>query len=381
MPTVRVVFFSFLLLVAACDTEAQDVEQGPQALPVRVMTPVVREVTLWDEYIGRFNAVQRVELRPRVSGYLEEVHFDDGATVEAGDLLFTIDARPFQASLDRAEAAAAGVRTSGSLAQSELERARTLLDQRAGSQEEYDRAEQALAAARAEGQGAEAAVREAALAVSFTEIHAPIAGRIDRRLVDPGNLVTEAQTVLTTIVSVDPIHFAFEGTEADYLNYVRLSRQGERPSSRDAPNPVRIKIEGAEGYDVEGRMDFVGNEIDRRTGTIEGRALVPNPEGLLTPGMFGEMRLYGRDPFEALLVPASAVQFDQDRQFLWTVGPDDEAKMAFVTLGRTTEDDMRIVEDGVAADTRIIVSSFGALRPGTKVAPRADAPQTASVGG
>lgn len=367
-----VLFFAAMLLVLGCNGQAQNEGQGQQgAMPVTISAPDVREVELWDDYIGRFEAVERAELRPRVSGYLEAIHFEDGATVEEGTLLFTIDQRPFIATLDQANATYEQVRTNRQLAEAELNRAKQLLDARAGSREEYDRALQARDAARADLAGAEAAVRQAKLELGFTEIRAPISGRISQRRVDRGNLVSAGETVLTTIVAVDPIHFTFTGTEGDYLNYVRLDREGDRKSSRDAPNPVQIKIEGADGYDIEGKMDFVDNEIDASTGTIVGRALVPNPDGILTPGMFGEMRLYGRDPFEAILVPDAAIQFDQARQFVWVVDGEGKSAMRFVTLGRLVDDNMRIIDEGLDPDTRVITAGFTNLRPGTPVVNKA----------
>ncbi|MCQ8184489.1 efflux RND transporter periplasmic adaptor subunit [Parvularcula maris] len=375
----RSLLLTLLLLAAACGGGGEPASGQADALPVRTQKPEAREVVLWDEYIGRFEAVERAELRPRVSGYLEEVHFEDGAMVEEGQLLFTIDQRPFQATLDQARSSFEQVRTNQRLADAELSRAKQLLDARAGSQEEYDRALQARDAARASLAGAEAEVRRAQLDMGFTEVKAPISGRIGQRRIDRGNLITAGETVLTTIVAVDPIHFTFTGTEGDYLNYVRLARQGNRPSSRDAPNPVQIKIEGAESYDVRGEMDFVDNEIDASTGTIVGRAIVRNEESILTPGMFGEMRLYGRDPFEAMVIPDRAVQFDQDKQFVWVIGEDGNSAMRFVELGRLLGDNMRIIDGGLEADADVIVGGFTNLRPGTPVVSKAPEEQPASV--
>lgn len=358
------------LLIAACGSggdPAASGSGGPGAMPVKVGSPQMRTVTLWDNYIGRFEATERVELRPRVSGYLENIHFKEGAYVAEGDLLFTIDQRPFEAALDQANANLAQVRTNARLAQAELARAKELFDARAGSQEEYERALQARDAARANSSGAEASVRQAELDLGYTRITAPISGRIGQRRIDKGNLVTAGQTLLTTIVSVDPIHFTFTGTEGDYLNYVRLDQAGDRTSSRDAPNPIRIKIEGEDDFTIDGRMDFVDNEIDSRTGTIVGRALVPNDAGILTPGMFGEARLYGRDPFDAMVVPDTIVQFDQARQFVWVIGEEGTATMRFVRLGRLLDDDMRIVDEGLILEDRLIVSGFTNLRPGMPV--------------
>lgn len=377
-------FISVVLMICslqACGGGAPQQQQGP--MPVRTFQPQSRDVTLWDEYIGRFTAVNRVEIRPRVSGYLEEVHFQDGAMVEEGALLFTVDQRPFQASLSRAEAEFEAVRTQRNLAEAELKRASELLEARAGSQEEYDQALQSRDAARANLQAAQAAVRQASLDLDFTEIRAPIAGRISQHLVDIGNLVSAEQSLLTTIVSVDPIYFEFSAAEQDYQRYLELDRSGDRASSRTNPNPVRIRIANQQDYSVEGVMDFVDNEIDATTGTILGRARIDNPSGLLTPGLFGELRLYGRDPYEAILIPDSAVQFDQSRQFVWIVSAEGQAQMQFITPGRLVEDDMRIIDDGLSPDHQVIIGGLAMLQPGVPVQPKpqgaGDAPGPAAA--
>lgn len=356
--------------LAACSPGGSSggAQGGP--VPVSVQTPTVKEVTLWDEFIGRFEAVERVEIRPRVSGYLDEVHFTDGTDVEKGQLLFTIDQRPFQAALDGAKARAEAARTRAQLAATQLERARNLLSRQVVSQEDFDQRVQEKKAADAEVVAAEAAVREAELDLEFTSIVAPIGGRIGEDLVDIGNLVTAQETILTVIVSTDPIHFAFTGSEQDYLRYLRLDQTGKRKSSRFEPNPVRIKLEDQEEFAIEGLMDFVNNEIDQSTGTIEGRAIVQNADGFLTPGMFGRMRLYGQDPFEALMIPDTAVQFDQSRQFVWVVGAENAAEMRPVTLGRLLDGEMRIIEQGLSPDDRVVVSGLMAVRPGVTLAPQ-----------
>jgi RND family efflux transporter MFP subunit len=357
-----------VLLVAACGRgDAQGPQQG--ALPVAVAKPAVKEIQIWDEYVGRFEAVNRVEIRPRVSGYLEEVHFYDGDIVDAGELLFTIDPRPFKAALDGAKARAEAARTAQRLSVNELARAKRLLDAKAGSQEEYDRRLQAKQAADADVAAANAAVEEASLNLEFTEIKSPIAGRAGRDLVNKGNLVTAQTTLLTTVVSIDPIHFVFTGSESDYLNYSRLAQSGERKSSREEPNPVRIKLDDQKDYEIEGLMNFIDNSLSATTGTIEAQAVVENPDGFLTPGMFGRLRLYGRDPYDAMLVPDAVVQFDQSRQFVWVVGPENKAQMRPVTLGRVVEDNMRIVEAGLQPDDLVITSGFAMLRPDAPVQP------------
>ncbi|MEL6366152.1 MAG: efflux RND transporter periplasmic adaptor subunit [Pseudomonadota bacterium] len=355
--------------LAACSgpSEGGGRQDGP--VPAPVTTPETRTVTVWDEYIGRFEAVERVEIRPRVSGYLQEIHFADGAPVAAGDLLFTIDKREFQAALDGANARLESAKAQAEFAQLELTRAENLLSGPAGNRETYDRRTQELRSARADVAGAEAAVREAALNLEFTEVRAPIAGLVSSDRVNKGNLVTAGSTLLTTVVSTDPIHFVFTGSERDYLRYLRLDAEGDRQSSRYAPNPVRIRLEDQEEYAIEGSMNFVDNEINPNTGTIRGRAIVENDDGFLTPGLFGRMRLYGRAPFEALLVPDIAIQFDQSRRFVWVVNEENAATMRPVVIGRLLDDGMRIIEEGLTADDRVVVGSLLAMRPGAPVQP------------
>lgn len=356
------------LVLAGCGRSPGDGQQfGP--LPVTVVSPVVKEIQLWDEYVGRFEAVNRVEIRPRVSGYLEDVHFYDGDIVKEGELLFTIDPRPFQAALDGAKARAESARTAQRLAVNELARAKRLLDAKAGSQEEYDRRLQSKQAADADVAAANAAVEEAALNLEFTEIKSPIDGRAGRDLVNKGNLVTAQSSLLTTVVSIDPIHFVFTGSESDYLNYSRLAQTGARKSSRDEPNPVRIKLDDQQDYEIEGLVNFIDNSLSATTGTIEAQAVVDNPDGFLTPGMFGRLRLYARDPFGATMIPDAAIQFDQSRQFVWVVGPENKATMRPLTLGRVIDDNMRIVEAGLTPGDKVITSGFAILRPDAPVQP------------
>jgi RND family efflux transporter MFP subunit len=366
---------AFLAFVAAqsCGRADSNGEQGA-ALPVSVIAPIRKEVQLWDEYVGRFQAVDRVEIRPRVSGYLEEVHFYDGDIVEQGELLFTIDARPFKAALDGAKARADAARTAQRLSVNELARAKRLLDAKAGSQEEYDRRLQAKQAADADVAAANAAVEAAMLDLEFTQIKSPISGRAGRDLINKGNLVTAQTSLLTTVVSIDPIHFVFTGSESDYLNYSRLAQSGDRPSSREEANPVRIKLDDQTDYEIEGLVNFIDNSLSETTGTIEAQAVVDNPDGFLTPGMFGRLRLYGRDPFTATLIPDAVVQFDQSRQYVWVVGPENKAQIRPVTLGRVVDDNMRIVEAGLSAEDRVIASGFAMLRPDAPIEPMASAP-------
>ncbi|HSN72746.1 MAG TPA: efflux RND transporter periplasmic adaptor subunit, partial [Steroidobacteraceae bacterium] len=300
-----------LAVIGAAGLAACSSGQPPQSGPMEVeyARPLVQSITDWDEYTGRLAAVDSVEVRARVSGYLKSVHFTDGAMVEAGDLLFVIDPRPYQAVLDESKAQLTRARVQLELAGNDLERAERLFRSRAVSEEELDARTQQKREAEASLAAAQAAVAAAQLDLEFTSVRAPISGRIGRKLVIEGNLVSGGEansTLLTTIVSLDPIHVYFTADEKAYLAYQRLARAGTRPSSRDVANPVRMQVAGEQGFPREGTMDFVDNRIDEATGTMQGRAIFPNPDGLLTPGLFAEVQLLGEGPYEALLIPDAA---------------------------------------------------------------------------
>lgn len=357
--------------IAACTEvdQPQTNQDSSTAIPARIVSPASQTVTLWDDYVGRFEATEHVEIRPRVSGYLERVHFEPGRNVSKGDLLVTIDPRPFQAEIARIEAEISQAQSRQGLADSRTRRAKVLLEARAGSREEYEQTLQERQNATSEIAAAEAQLRAAQLDLEFTRIRAPMNGRIGEDLINAGNLVTAGQSLLTTIVSIDPIYFRFTGSEKDFLNYSRLSQQGERESSRDTPNPVQIRLGDQDNYSINGQMAFLDNAIDQGTATIIARAIVENEDGFITPGMFGQLRLYGRDPFEALLIPEKLVQYDQSRPFVWALDTENVAKKRFLTPGRSVDDGMIIVEDGVSESDRIVASNVMAMRPGTKVQP------------
>ncbi len=360
-----------LLLAAACAPEgAGQQQQGGQAPPtVTVATPLVERVVDWDEYTGRLAAIDRVEVRARVSGYLNASGFDEGQFVEAGDVLFVVDPRPYRAALDAAVAEQQRAASALDLARLDLERAERLFRSNAGSAEQRDTASARFQQANAELEAARASVESARLDVEFTEVRAPISGRVGRKLVTEGNLVTggaSGATLLTTIVSLDPIHFYFTGDETAYLKYLRLDRRGERPSSRDAANPVQLKLADEQDFVHEGRMDFVDNEVDQATGTIQGRAIFDNPDLLLTPGLFARIRLLGRGPYEALLVPEIAVGADQSRRFVFVLDDEDVPQRRYVELGRTLGD-MRIIASGLDPKDRVIVNGTQRVRGGGPV--------------
>ena len=314
-------------------------QQGPPAQTVTVIKPLAKRITNWDEFSGRFEAVQTVEIRPRVSGALEKIHFKDGQVVKAGDPLFTIDQRPFRIALDVAKAEIDRTRSQVVLQESEVERAAPLARTGTVTAREFQTRQAALAGAVAQQHAAEATSRNAELNLEWTVVTAPIAGRVSDRKVDIGNLVSGGQgaaTLLTTIVSVDPIHFIFDVSETDFLRYSRLGQTGERPSSREVNNPVRIKLSDETEWSRTGRMNFVDNQLNVRSGTLRGRAVLDNKDELLQPGLFARVQVFGGEA-DALLIPDTAVVSDQARKIVFTVGPDNVVKAAVVNLGQIVD--------------------------------------------
>ena len=327
----------------------------PAPLPiVTVATPVHKRVVDWDDYVGHFDAVDQVDLRPRVSGYLQSVGFKDGQVVRKGQVLFVIDPRPYQAALDLAKAQAARAQATLDNARIALTRGKTLLDARATSQEDYDNRQAAEKQAAADLEAAQAQVRSSALNLEFTSVTAPLSGRVSDRRVAPGNLVTADVTVLTSIVDADPIRFSFEGSEGLYLKYQRENSDGSRNSSRAAANPVEIRLQDESDYRWKGHMEFVDNALNTSAGTIRGRAVVDNPDHFLTPGMFGHMRLLGSGSYPALLIPDRAVVTDQERQVVFVVGADGVAHMRPVELGPLTNG-LRVVRTGIGAGDQVVI--------------------------
>jgi RND family efflux transporter MFP subunit len=347
---------------------------GAAAAPaVTVSEPVRRRLTEWDEYTGRFAAVERVEVRPRVAGTLDAVHFTDGALVRSGDRLFTIDPRPYEATVASAQAALAQAQARLVFARGEVERARELRRTDAVPARTYDQRQQELQVAQAEILSAEASLQRARLDLDFTEIRSPVSGRVGRAIVRPGNLVAGGAgageaTLLTTVVSLDPIHLYFDADQTAYLRYQRLAREGFRPSSRERANPVRAALSDEQGWPHDGRMDFVDNEIDGGTGTIRGRAVFPNPGMLLTPGMFARLRLAGSAEHDALLLPQAALGTDQGRRFVYVVEGDGTARQQEVRLGPVV-DGLQIVREGLRAEDRVVVNGLQRVRPGSRVTP------------
>jgi len=362
--------------VAGCDQQKQQ-GGGPPPPAVTVANPVERKIVDYDEYVGRFVAVSAVEVRARVSGTLEAVHFTDGQIVKEGDLLFSLDRRPFQNALDQARANLVLARSNLTYTEADLARAQQLLREKTVSEQVFDQRAQAQRNAQASVQGQEAAVRQAELDLEFTQLSAPIAGRIGDRRVAPGNLVmggTAANTtLLATIVSIDPIRFEFTFDEASYLRYERLSRSENSGNltGRGGATPVQLKLIDEKTFEHEGRMDFVDNVIERATGTIRGRAQFANPKGLFTPGMFGRVRVAGSAPYQTLLVSDVAIGSEQVRKFVYVINNENVATIKYVTTGALV-DGLRVIKEGLAPDDKVIVNGMARVRPGAKVTPQKD---------
>jgi len=377
-PTVRALVSAIAVsgaLVAAlglsgCRSEATPSAQAP-APQVSVASALERNVTEWDEFTGRLEAVESVEVRPRVTGYIESVNFTEGSTVHKGDLLFVIDPRPYRAELSKSEAELARAVASAELAASDAARSEKLIDIKAVSREEYDTRVNASREAKANVAAARAAVDAAKLNLEFTRITSPIDGRVSKAIVTAGNLVTggsNAATLLTTVVSLDPMYVTFEGDEQIYLKYNELSRRGERSSSRDAANPVLMGLANESGYPHSGSMVFVDNQVDPRTGTIRARAAFENKNGYLTPGLFARVKLLGHNSYQAVLVDDRAIGTDQSQKFVYVIDAQNKVTYRPVKVGRLT-DGLRIVQQGLQAGETVVVNGMQRVRPGVVVAP------------
>jgi multidrug efflux system membrane fusion protein len=359
------------LAVGGCGNSGRGA-QSPPPPQVSVAKVLERPVKDWDEFTGRMQAVETVEIRPRVSGYIDRVAFTEGGQVKRGDLLFVIDPRPYKAETDRAAADLKRYKTSLDLARIELARVQRLKDSGAVSQEELDERKSTVAQAEANSAGAGAALEAATLNLNFTRVTSPIAGRVSRAEVTRGNLVTggtNGGTLLTSVVSMDPMYLYFEGDEQAYLRYGQMARNGERPSSRDAANPVRVGLANEEGFPHTGQVDFVDNQLNPQTGTIRARAVLENKDGVYTPGMFARVQLLGSSEYSAILIDDRAVNTDQNQKYVFLLGANNQVEYRRIKLGRVI-DGLRIVREGLKAGDVIVVNGAQRAHPGITVTPQ-----------
>jgi RND family efflux transporter MFP subunit len=367
---VAVCGISVLGCLSACTKSANQAAAKPPE--VSVAQVVEKRVKDWDEFTGRLQAVETVEIRPRVSGYIDKVAFTEGSQVKSGDLLFIIDPRPYQAEYGRAAADVKRFKTAQDLARIELARVQRLRDSGAVSEEELDQRKSTVAQGEANVAGSEAALETASLNLNFTRVTSPIAGRVSRAEVTRGNLVTGGNnggTLLTSVVSMDPIYLYFDGDEQTYLRYTKMARLGERPSSRDTPNPVQVGLADEEGFPHSGTVDFVDNQLNPQTGTIRARAVLPNKDGQFTPGMFARVRLLGSGEYTAILIEDRAVNTDQNQKYVLLLGANNQIEYRKVKLGRVING-LRVVLEGLKPGDVIVVNGAQRVHPGVTVTPQ-----------
>ncbi|NGX97857.1 MAG: efflux RND transporter periplasmic adaptor subunit [Candidatus Afipia apatlaquensis] len=363
--------------LAGCEKPAQ--APAASAPAVTVANPTKRTVTDWDEFTGRFDAIEQVQVRARVTGFVMSVDFKDGAIVKTGDLLYVIDPRQYEAAAEQARGQLADAKAKVDLAERELTRAETLVKTSAVSESVVDQRRQTLSAAQAATMQAEGALKRALLDVEYTRVVAPIDGRVSRHLVTVGNLVQGSEsgaTLLTSIVSLDPIHVYFDMDESIYIKNSRLWFEGKRPSSRDTANPVQVILSGETKPSHEGFVDFLDNRLDIGTGTLRGRGLVKNQDLSILPGQFARVRVLGSAPYEALLLPDTAIATDQSRKIVFVVKADNTVEARPVVLG-PLDDGLRVIREGLKPDDQVVIDGLQRVRIGAKVTPH---PPAASGG-
>ena len=360
------------LLLAGCDQEQTDAN-APAAPPppeVTVAKPVVKEIVEDDEFVGRFAAVSEVEIRARVNGYLEAVLFEDGEIVKRGDPLFTIDPRPFVTALNQAQAEVDSAQAALSFTRTDLARAEELINRGNISQQALDERREAFRAAKARVAAGEAALERARLDLEYTQIRAPITGRIDRNYISEGNLVEESDTVLTTIVSTDPMYFYFDIDERSFLSYARDARErGVDLQSGEGGLPVTVRLADERDPPLQGRLDFSENRVDPESGTMRVRAVIPNPDLILQPGLFGRINVPGSLPYQGILIPDEAVASDQNRRIVYVVDDQGRVSTKEVRPGPRI-DGYRVIREGLTGEETIVVNGLMRVRPGVTVSPQ-----------
>jgi RND family efflux transporter MFP subunit len=346
--------------------------QAPPPPQVSVAQVLEKRVKDWDEFTGRLQAIETVEIRPRVSGYIDKVAFAEGSVVKRGTLLFVIDPRPYQAEYDRAAADVKRFKTALDLGRIELTRVERLKATGAVSQEELDERKSTVAQAEANVAGAQAALETAALNLSFTKVTSPVDGRVSRAEVTRGNLVTGGNnggTLLSSVVSMDPIYLYFDADEQSYLRYKHIARSAEGPNSHDSANPVQVGLANEEGFPHAGTLDFVDNQLNPQTGTIRARAVLQNKDGIFTPGLFARVQLLASGEYSAILIDDRAVNTDQSQKYVFVLGANNQIEYRKVTLGRVI-DGLRVVRQGLKAGDVIVVNGAQRVHPGVTVTPQ-----------
>jgi RND family efflux transporter MFP subunit len=372
-----------LLTLGGCKKQAPPQQQGP--LPVNFVTAVEKEVTEWDEFTGRIEAVESVEIRARVTGYITEIHFKAGAIVNAGDLLFVIDPRPYQADLDRASANLEQAQAQLKLAQIDFTRAKDLREKKVTSPEEFDQKAAANQQAEASVRSAQAAKDSAALNLEFTKIKSPIAGRVSNERVTVGNLVQSSmgvEGVLTTVVSIDPIYVYVDADENSILKYLKLRDEGTRKSARDGQIPAYIELANETGFPHEGYIDFVDNKLDPTTGTQRARGVFKSWNPLLAPGFFVRMRVPGAGKYRAVLIEDKVISSQQGVKYVYAIKPDNTIERRNIVTA-TMWEGLRIVKSGLNDGDKIVSTRLQILQPGMPVMPlpetKPEAPQAAEA--
>ena len=368
IPTLALATSLLMTVIAtACSSQAEPGAGMPPPPEVSVAQVLNKDVRRWDEFTGRVTAIETVDLRPRVSGYVQQVAYQEGQEVKKGDLLFVVDPRPYKARLAQAEADLERARAEARLAQMQDKRAQTLVEAKAISREEFETRRAASTQGDAAVRAAEAALDNARLDLQFTSVRSPIDGRAGRAMVTEGNLANADTTLLTTVVSQDPVFVYFESDEQSFLRYQELARKGERAETK---NPVRVGLANEEGYPHEGTVDFVDNQVDSSTGTIRARAVLKNPDRMFTPGLYARVQLQGTGQFKAMLIDDKAVLTDQDRKYVYVLGEKNAATRKDVKLGPVI-DGLRVVSSGLAPSDKVIVHGVQKVFfPGMPVQPK-----------
>lgn len=363
-----VLLASSLVLLAACGTTESETFT-PQAPSVSVATVINEKLTEWDEFTGRIQAPETVELRPRISGYIDFIAFEEGAMVEEGEPLFFIDNRSFKAEVKRLKAELMQAKSQYDLAKREFERANSLAKTNAVSQELVDTRFATQQQSKARVSSVSAALELAKLNLSYTRVTAPISGRVSNAMITKGNFVTAGQSVLTTLVSTKEVFAYFDADEQTYLKYSALARDGSRPSSRNTRNPVRMGLASDQGFPRPGVIDFVDNTVNVNTGTIRGRAVFDNQDGTLIPGLFARIRLLGSASYQGILIDDKAIGTDLNNKFVLVLDSNNNVQYRAVTLGEKLSG-LRIIKSGLSANERIVINGLQRVRPGSAVNPQ-----------